>query len=121
MAYVNVLDIIYPIGYVYTSMKENSPAELFGGVWEQIVDVFLRAGNDTEIGGEDEHTLTTAEMPSHSHSLKLTFYNAGASGGRKYASDALGGDYWCMSNSGGNQPHNNMPTYQNMYVWKRIE
>lgn len=58
-----------PVGYVYISFDSTSPAQLFGGTWEQLTDVFLRAGNDTETGGADEMTLATANMPRHTHTF----------------------------------------------------
>lgn len=64
---------IYPIGSIYLSVDETSPASLFGGTWEQLKDRFLLGAGDSysagATGGEASHTLTTAEMPSHSHSV----------------------------------------------------
>ena len=55
------------------SMNDISPKTLFGGEWEKIADgTFLMAAGATHAlgatGGEAEHVLTTAEMPSHNHS-----------------------------------------------------
>lgn len=58
-----------PVGYVYTSFVSTSPAILFGGTWEQLDGVFLRAAKDTKTGGSDTRTLTTSNLPSHSHSF----------------------------------------------------
>lgn len=58
---------LMPVGYVYTSFDSTSPASLFGGTWEQLKNVFLRAGEDTAVGGSDSMTLSTSNMPSHSH------------------------------------------------------
>ena len=62
---------MHPIGSYYLSDESTSPASLFGGTWEQIKDRFLvGAGNSYSVGatgGEATHTLTTSEMPSHSH------------------------------------------------------
>lgn len=69
----------YPIGSTYESTLPTSPAELFGGTWEQIKDVFTLAAGDTytagSTGGEATHTLTTNEIPGHTHGNKsLTGY-----------------------------------------------
>ena len=64
---------IYPVGSIYMSINSTDPSELFGGEWEQIKDRFLLACGTTysngATGGEATHTLTTNEMPTHSHSI----------------------------------------------------
>ena len=45
------LDMIYPIGSVYISVNNVSPATLFGGTWEQIKDKFLLSAGDTYANG----------------------------------------------------------------------
>jgi len=66
-----VLDVTYPIGAIYMSVNSTSPATLFGGTWEQIQNRFLLSAGSSytagATGGEATHTLTTAEMPSHTH------------------------------------------------------
>ena len=65
----------YPIGAIYTSVNNTSPATLFGGTWQQLTDAFLYASTTANADattapsgqGESTHTLTTAEMPSHNH------------------------------------------------------
>lgn len=61
----------YPVGSVYTSSKPTSPAELFGGTWEPIQDTFLWCAGPKHAagttGGEETHTLTVDEVPSHAH------------------------------------------------------
>lgn len=57
----------WPLGSIYQSFDPTSPAELFGGTWEQITGVFLRADNNTEIGGSDFVTLIEANMAPHTH------------------------------------------------------
>ena len=50
---------MYPVGSIYMSMDNTSPASLFGGTWEQLKDRFLiGAGNSyavNETGGTTEH------------------------------------------------------------------
>lgn len=70
----NLLPRIYPIGAIYWSSRDTSPASLFGGTWTQIQNRFLiGAGGSYAVnatGGEATHTLTVAEMPSHNHGGK---------------------------------------------------
>ena len=63
-------DKIYPIGSIYISANSTNPHDLFGGTWEQLRDRFLLGCGTKEngaIGGEENHTLTVAESPSHNH------------------------------------------------------
>lgn len=73
-----LLDKIYPVGSIYMSVNNTSPASLFGGTWEALQDRFLiGAGSSYEVnatGGASSHTHTTAghtltesEIPSHTH------------------------------------------------------
>ena len=67
----NLLDFVYPVGSIYMSMNYTSPQTFLGGTWERIQDTFLLAAGSTysagTTGGEATHTLTTSEMPSHTH------------------------------------------------------
>lgn len=69
----DVWKTIYPIGSIYMSVASTSPETLFGGTWAQLKDRFLLGAGDTytagDTGGNATHTLTTNEMPSHSHGL----------------------------------------------------
>lgn len=66
--YGDILNKVYPIGSIYLSLEDVSPAELFGGSWVQLTDCFLRAGSDTGTGGSDTTSLTTANLAAHGHS-----------------------------------------------------
>lgn len=131
-------DIAYPVGSIYLSVNDTSPAELFGGTWEQLKDRFLLGAGDTyaagSTGGEAQHTLTVDEMPTHRHSSDsfVRGYAETIINGSKYVSWANNGqpdDNAPMtgengsvrtSNVGGSEPHNNMPPYLAVYMWKRI-
>lgn len=71
MANLGIVNLIYPVGSIYMSVNNTSPATLFGGTWEQIKDTFLLSAGDTYAagvtGGEAEHTLSAAELPDHIH------------------------------------------------------
>ena len=78
---INIIDAIYPVGSIYMSVASTSPATLFGGTWVQIEDTFLLAAgtNHTagDTGGEETHTLTTQEMPTHNHTFTGTAHSHG--------------------------------------------
>ena len=64
----------HPIGSLYWSSKDTDPNKLFGGTWTRIKDKFILACGDTyktvgATGGASTVTLTTSNMPSHSHSF----------------------------------------------------
>ena len=96
-------------------------------------------------GGEKKHTLTLQEMPTHNHMGKTYSknFNAGETipksraYARSYIDDDTTGGVWKYSgsegasgaeitdmietsNSGENQPHNNLQPYQVVAYWKRI-
>lgn len=136
---INVGDLkksIYPVGSIYLSVESTSPASLFGGSWEQIEDRFLLAAGDSysvgDTGGEATHTLTVGEMPEHAHSIG----NKPGTGGTPQ--EWFSQWEWYINNawyqfqtgtttlasrtqhSGSGNPHNNMPPYYTVYMWKRI-
>lgn len=123
----------YPVGSIYLSVNDTSPAELFGGTWERLKDCFLLAAGDTypagSAGGEAQHKLTTEEMPKHYHKIaKGTLNNGGNSphfseySAHQTEASIKPGKYWTAdtTEAGGDNPHNNMPPYLAVYVWKRI-
>lgn len=130
------LDKIWPIGSVYISVNSTDPSSLFGGKWEQLKDRFLLGcGTKTNgaIGGEENHTLTLAESPSHNH--RDLYWGNGSSHqfgvNRTAGGGTWGFDYWSTSSNcseanfytnyvGGGQAHNNMPPYLAVYMWKRV-
>jgi microcystin-dependent protein len=163
-----IADLIYPIGSIYMSVNNVSPQALFGGSWEQIKDRFLLSSGDTyangSTGGEATHTLTTNEMPSHthtqnshnhtqnahSHASKYNDYSyvvsettgatnkrvTAVSSGSTYVDTASTNAFHHYNstesvtatnnsqtatnqNTGGGQPHNNLPPYLTVYMWKR--
>lgn len=66
---------IHPVGSVYMTFDSVNPSTLFGGTWEKIEDKFLLGSGTNAIGaegGESEHTLTVAEMPSHTHNATIS-------------------------------------------------
>lgn len=139
-------DNVYPIGSIYMSMNDTSPASMFGGTWEQLKNRFLLgAGSEYslgETGGEATHTLTVNEMPSHEHSV---FQGTSGSGGNAVANKSssatrkietydaasmwfasgnadIGQTAWVADilANGGSQAHNNMPPYLAVNIWKRV-
>jgi len=117
-----LVNLLYPVGSIYLSVAETSPATLFGGTWEQIQDKFLLSAGSTyaagATGGEAEHTLTVGEMPAHNHNFVNS--KVGGTGTTQWVWASGGGNNTtAITNAGGGQAHNNMPPYLAVYVWKR--
>lgn len=122
-----VLDNVYPIGAIYMSMNSTNPGTLFGGTWEQVQGKFLLGVSNAypagSSGGESEHTLTTAEIPDHTHSFKYSGQSVttGVNSIRLYqaASNQYNAYSGGQSSNCGGQAHNNMPPYLAVYIWYR--
>lgn len=126
-----VLDNVYPVGAVYMSMNSTNPGTLFGGTWEQVQGKFLLGASSSypsgSSGGEEKHTLTESEMPSHKH---VAFYGitgavddylggSAADYGLRRASYGSGSSTYETSLTGSGSAHNNMPPYLSVYIWYR--
>lgn len=122
----SILDYIYPVGSIYMSYSHNDPSTMFGGTWVRLTGGFLWASQagDTigQTGGEKTHTLTTNELPSHTHGA---VYSGNATGTKNLpwlSTAVLGtGDklaYGTVS-TGGGAAHNNMPPYIQVSIWRR--
>lgn len=135
-----IVDMIYPIGSIYMSVKETSPAQLFGGIWYRIKDTFLLSAGNTYAAGTSGGSAK-ATLPSHTHTVGSGGYQLwGAKSGKgstepgnqisgdaKYYAAALGGSTsnykWLGSvDSKGvsDVSQANMPPYLAVYVWQRI-
>lgn len=124
LVHTKILDLVYPIGSIYLSTNSNSPSTFLGGTWERIQDKFLLASGSTysagSTGGEATHKLTIDEMPSHNHNAYLSGGSLASAAGRLLYETATGQEFSnSIKNTGGGQPHNNMPPYLAVYVWKR--
>jgi hypothetical protein len=117
--------IVYPVGSIYTTVSATAPATLLGmGTWVAFgagkVPVGIDASQtefDTieETGGTKTHTLTTSEMPAHTHTIPTK-----GSGGSSYNLDYVtGGDTTASSSTGGGAAHNILQPYIVVYMWKR--
>lgn len=151
----DIIDIIYPVGSIYTTTGSSNPNTMWAGTtWERYASgrVLMGAGTYTEnsvsynyangdTGGEIKHTLTTDEMPSHSHSASCS--TAGAHTHTLSASIHGGGNWHegndgdegmatittssagahshtvTISSTGGNGAHENRQPYIVVSFWRR--
>lgn len=122
-----LLDLVYPVGSIYLSVAETSPASLFGGFWERLRDVFLLAAgehysvsDEVQDGGTAEVTLTVEQIPAHHHSVNFVSQgdNSGTTARRL---NSAGDGHITSGDAGGGGAHNNMPPYKTVYMWQRKE
>lgn len=122
----------YPVGAIFISTNSTNPSSYFGGTWQQIKDTFLLACGSKykngETGGESEHKLTVDEMPNHTHGTGINesdgfdvhITDATLTPDTKYAENGSSFiRHTLPTTTGGDKPHNNMPPYLAVYVWKR--
>lgn len=123
----------WPVGSVFISVVSTNPATLLGfGTWSAFaagrVLVGIDAGQsefDTveETGGAKTHTLTTGEMPAHTH--VVTSQTATTGGATSYehgtldTSSAEAEATEVTGSTGGGGAHNNLQPYIVVYMWKR--
>ena len=145
--WVNLLEILYPVGSFYLSNVDISPASKIGGTWTKVENAALRGASSTGYTGSDSITLSFSQMPTHSHSV--TVKSAGAHDHNIYYSTTgvRSGSYWqavtegaahdgsssayfngkagshthdttCAS-VGGGEPHSVVQRSYNCYIWYR--
>ena len=123
-----ILGLVHPVGSIYMSINNVSPATLFGGEWVQIKGRFLLGASDVykanTTGGEATHALTTNEMPNHRHII--WFPNSGGERSAEIGYPVAGSKntYYAEASktcdAGGGAAHNNMPPYLVVYMWRRL-
>lgn len=130
---IDVLKKLYAVGSIYMSVNSTSPAELFGGTWERIKDRFLLGSGDSysagATGGSASVTLTGDNLPNilqvGQNNSGVTKYISGCGWtNQPYADQAFIVTQKSYLNEVGNnyiynQPHENMPPYLAVYIWKR--
>ena len=134
---------LYPVGSIYISTNETNPGELFGGTWETYgagrTLVGVGTGEDTrgeqlafavnQTGGEYNHALSIAEMPSHNHTLTavrgtsssraLTECGSSHQMAANFLSSASSSS-GTTSSTGSSSAHNNLQPYIACYMWQRV-
>lgn len=133
-SWTTLSSLTYPVGAYYLSNSSTSPASLFGGTWTQVTgNRFLCGASSVTTGGENTHTLTENEMPSHKH--KFGFNDTSASyrettsviangisvltAQTNWASGGTGLSSAEIQSAGSSAAHNNMPLYRSCYMWYR--
>lgn len=147
----------WPIGSIYISVSSENPSTYFGGTWVQFGQGKTLVGvNPSEnefntvqkTGGSKTVALTTAQMPTHSHSFTGSSASAGnhahemkgyekatasgtvgyrpGGGGSASAGDIIksAGSHThtisgTIGSSGSGAEHTNLQPYITVYFWRR--
>ncbi|EAX74735.1 hypothetical protein TVAG_294310 [Trichomonas vaginalis G3] len=144
---IEILQTVYPIGSIYTSMNSTRPEVVLGfGTWTQIVERFLYCANSSKVTGGSK-TISGENLPAHSHYINLTTAEAGWHKHRYWdwtgMTKGKGYDvkddvkfaincYWDDTQGGGSHTHRitgysettgqskeYMPPYMTVYAWYR--
>lgn len=67
MAWVDIRNVIYPVGSIYFNTIGVSPSETIGGTWTQILNKVIRTGDSFETGGADSEVIDF----NHNHAMTL--------------------------------------------------
>ncbi|EAX97711.1 hypothetical protein TVAG_280120 [Trichomonas vaginalis G3] len=143
-----ILQTLYPVGSLYTSMNSTNPATVLGfGTWQQIVDKFLYCANSSkQTGGSKKikeanlpahtHTGTTNFSGDHSHSLRdHPLYNSDYKAGNDVLSPSYNNSAkktFRPTEPGGNHVHtfttnptgsgaDYMPPFMTVFAWYRVQ
>lgn len=122
---------VWPVGSVFTSVVATNPATLLGfGTWSSIAAGRMLIGLDSgdtqfdtveETGGAETVTLTTTELPAHTHSVP----GAATSGNDAYpinsgsTSGPDNGAPYTSGSAGSGAAFSIMNPYYVVYFWKR--
>ena len=65
--------LAHPVGSYWWTQDNTDPNEAYGGVWVRVKDKFVLAAGDSynrgNTGGNSSITISTNQLPSHSHSF----------------------------------------------------
>jgi microcystin-dependent protein len=154
----DVLLLAWPVGSIYLAIDEVSPVDKFGGEWSVFGAGRMPVGLDSgdgdfdvaeETGGAKTHTLTSAEMPAHTHTqdahthtqnshvhaqqryptatggltgftVDTSMSGTEAAANNTAAATATNQNATATNqNTGGGGAHNNLPPFIVVRMWKR--
>ena len=133
----------FPVGSIYMSVNNTSPASFLGGTWEQILGKFLLSSDDVLTDGiittagsyhiGDNGGSADAVVVSHTHTLRsltdngFTRWGTNVGGSATYVGPVGGTTTYDSGaltmwndNTGVDGTGKNMPPYLVVYMWKRI-
>ena len=125
-----MLDLIYPVGAIYISYGDSpnatkSPAELWGGSWEQIKGKFLYCNEGTATGGSTTHRHWQTVGLDYSSGLLYANSGTRVSNSRVVQGQMCSYRYDNYNASGSAREdatyeEYHTPPYLTVYAWRRI-
>ena len=119
----------WPIGSVFISVVSTNPATLLGfGTWAAFASGRVLVGIDAaqtefdvleETGGAKVHTLTTSEIPAHTHTYSKPDTPVATLGVGISVDSVNSSSTANTGSSGGGGSHNNLQPYITVSMWKR--
>ena len=130
---ISILKRVYPVGSIYIAVIETNPATTLGfGTWTAFGAGKVMVGQDTgyapfdsmkESGGSLTHTLSEAEMPSHSHVIqggaKTTAWEAPNLVASYQYQAAAHTNISVSETTGSGSAHNNVQPFIVVKMWER--
>jgi len=135
----NIADVVYPVGAIFTTVTAYADSAavvtaIGGTTWvafgagKVLVGLdasdtdFDTAGSSTGSagsGGAKTHTLTTSEIPAHTHDIKMR--REGVAGTGQTVLYDTNNELTAIptQSAGGGGAHNNVQPYITVYFWKR--
>ena len=120
---------LYPVGSIYTNAAvSTNPATLLGfGTWAAYAEGRVPVGKASSgtfdtlnaTGGAETHTLSTAEMPAHTHTYDKQGTSTDALSIHDTVRVTAGNASTNTGSTGGGGAHNNLQPYVVVYMWRR--
>ena len=132
----DILNMIYPVGSIYMSTNNVSPATFIGGQWERIQDRFLLSAGSTYTAGNTGGSATHSHVLSANGWAKIVlkaaskiiyreksvpgwqsnYQNSTGSGSGSSSTESYGAEL-----GGNTDSATTLPPYLVVYVWKRTQ
>ena len=121
--------LVYPVGSIYMNANvATNPATLLGfGTWAAYAEGRVPVGKASSgtfdtlnaTGGAETHTLSTSEIPAHTHSYDKQVTSTDALSIHDIVRTTGGNTSATTGSTGGGGAHNNLQPYIVVYMWKR--
>ena len=137
----DIIDVVYPVGTIFITTSSTNPGTyLTGTTWAAYGEGRALVGlnpsdgdfnSPGETGGTNAHSLTSAQMPSHTHDIKqfpgynqsggvwLSFLQGNYRGIPIRRGGFQNGYYRATGDTGSGVAHNIIQPYIVDYMWRR--
>lgn len=123
--WVNLMDVVYPVGSIYLSVSSTSPSSTIGGTWTRIKGAVLAAYGANSFASSGKYggslKISVSQMPSHNHLYVENGYFTVETGNAATApqwgnwTNATTGVVTGKTGGGANF----LPYHYSVYVWRR--